>query len=130
MNRSDIVKIVANQTKFSQAKVNEIILLMIDAIALSLECGEEVTIQGLGKFSLKERKAVKKKHPKTGEEISVPRKRTFVFTPAKTLKSKLTTDLQETHKEAESIYYGEETWQPERQDRQTTLTSVPMEVQG
>lgn len=97
MNRSDIVKAVANQCSLSQKQVDEVISLFVKTIKLSLECDEDVMISGFGKFSMRQRKAVKKTNPKTGDVIYVPAKKTFIFTPSKVFKNLITriADLEE-----------------------------------
>ncbi len=90
MNRSDIVKSVANQCELSQKQVDEVLDLFVKTIKLSLECNEDVLVSGFGKFTIRERKAVRKVNPKTKQEISVPAKRTFIFTPSKVFKSLIT----------------------------------------
>jgi DNA-binding protein HU-beta len=48
--------------------------------------GEEVTIPGIGKLSIKDKAARKGRNPSTGEEMDIPAKRVPHFSAAKALK--------------------------------------------
>lgn len=102
MNRSDIVKAVANQCPLSQNNVDLVLDLFVETIKLALECDEDVLISGFGKFAVRERKAVNKINPKTGERLEIPAKSTFVFTPSKLLKHQLTRVKEERLEEVQT----------------------------
>jgi DNA-binding protein HU-beta len=102
MNRSDIVKAVANQCPLSQKDVDQVLDLFVETIKLALECDEDVLITGFGKFAVRERKPVNKVNPKTGEKLEIPAKSTFVFTPSKVLKQQLTKVKEERLEEAQA----------------------------
>jgi DNA-binding protein HU-beta len=59
---------------------------MIDGIISSLKKGEEVSIAGLGIFSVKTRAARTARNPRTGESIQVKAMRVPKFRAAKALK--------------------------------------------
>ncbi|MBV8912295.1 MAG: HU family DNA-binding protein [Acetobacteraceae bacterium] len=58
---------------------------MGDAIAR----GQEVSVQGLGKFKVADRPAREGRNPATGETIQIAASRKAAFAPAKPLKDKL-----------------------------------------
>lgn len=99
MNRSDLVKAIANQCSLSQKQVDQVIDLFVDTIKLSLECDEDVMISGFGKFSIRNRRSVTKVNPKTGERITVPAKKTFIFTPSRVFKLFITKEVKVEQKE-------------------------------
>ena len=59
---------------------------VIEVIIGSLKKGEEVSIAGLGIFSVKERAARQARNPRTGEAISVPAMKVPKFKASKHLK--------------------------------------------
>jgi DNA-binding protein HU-beta len=59
---------------------------MINTIVGSLKKGEEVSIAGLGIFSVKTRAARQARNPRTGETLQVPAMKVPKFRAAKALK--------------------------------------------
>lgn len=89
MNRTDVVKAVANREHVSAAEAERILNAALDIIGLSLACGEEVNIRGFGKFEPRHRNAVVRRNPRTGVEHKVPEKRSVGFVPSPNLKDRL-----------------------------------------
>ena len=58
----------------------------MNSIVNSLKSGQEVSIAGLGIFSVKERAARDARNPRTGETIKVPAMKVAKFRTAKALK--------------------------------------------
>jgi len=80
---ADAVHIVVGGTKTTaEQAVEKVIEVIID----SLKKGEEVSIAGLGIFSVKERAARQARNPRTGEAISVPAMKVPKFKASKHLK--------------------------------------------
>ena len=80
---ADAVHIVVGGTKTTAEQAVE---KVIEVIIGSLKKGEEVSIAGLGIFSVKERAARQARNPRTGEAISVPAMRVPKFKASKHLK--------------------------------------------
>jgi len=59
---------------------------IIESITKTLKQGEEVSIAGLGTFSVKRREARQARNPHTGETVDVPAMNVPKFKPAKGLK--------------------------------------------
>jgi len=59
---------------------------MIDSIVNTMKKGEEVSIAGLGIFSVKQRAARQARNPRTGESLTVPAMKVPKFRAAKALK--------------------------------------------
>lgn len=89
MEKSDLVKAVANQCNISQRNVHKVISLMFQTIELALKCDEEVIISGFGKFTPRHQKARTKHNPKTLEKVEVPAKRIVTFKPSAPLKRRI-----------------------------------------
>ena len=80
---ADAVHVVVGGTKTTAEQAVE---KVIEVIVGSLKKGEEVSIAGLGIFSVKERAARQARNPRTGEAISVPAMRVPKFKASKHLK--------------------------------------------
>lgn len=80
---ADAVHVVVGGTKTTAEQAVE---KVIEVIIGSLKKGEEVSIAGLGIFSVKERAARQARNPRTGESISVPAMKVPKFKASKHLK--------------------------------------------
>ena len=80
---ADAVHVVVGGTKTTAEQAVE---KVIEVIIGSLKKGEEVSIAGLGIFSVKERAARQARNPRTGEAISVPAMKVPKFKDSKHLK--------------------------------------------
>ena len=80
---ADAVHVVVGGTKPTAEQAVE---KVIEVIIGSLKKGEEVSIAGLGIFSVKERAARQARNPRTGEAISVPAMKVPKFKASKHLK--------------------------------------------
>ena len=80
---ADAVHIVVGGTKTTAEQAVE---KVIEVIVGSLKKGEEVSIAGLGIFSVKERAARQARNPRAGEAISVPAMKVPKFKASKHLK--------------------------------------------
>lgn len=89
LNRSDIIRMVANKQDLPFAVVEGVIDSFLDAIALSLACGEEVNLRTFGKFEPRQLKAVTRVNPKSGVVHEVPEKTGIRFAPSPNLKARL-----------------------------------------
>lgn len=89
MNRTELIKAVARQSKYSQRQVQEILELTLDTICLSLRYGEDVTLVGFGRFETRDHKEIEKYNPQTKQKMIVPAKRSCGFKPAPGMKAKI-----------------------------------------
>ena len=89
MNMSDLTKAVAAATDATEANAKATIGAVFDQIAEAASRGEEVAINGFGKFSVKDRPARDGRNPSTGEAIKIAASKKVTFTAAKALKEKL-----------------------------------------
>lgn len=89
MNKTDIVKAVANDTGKSEAIVERVLDSVVNVVVVSVSAGESVTLRGFGKFEGRTRRPVVRKNPRTGEEHKVPERRTVAFVPGQNLRQRL-----------------------------------------
>ncbi len=89
MNIGELAKGVAGTTGTSEAQAKAAIAAVFDQIAGAAAKGEEVSIAGFGKFSVKDRPERQGRNPSTGEAMTIAASKKVSFTPAKGLKDKL-----------------------------------------
>lgn len=85
MNKSELVKAIAEKAGLSQAAGKAALEATIESIAGALKNGESVQLIGFGTFSVSERAARKGKNPATGEIIDIPAKKVAKFKAGKDL---------------------------------------------
>lgn len=86
MNKSAIVDAVHAVLGTTRVQAETLVDTVFDSIVASLKKGEEVSIAGLGIFSVKKRAARQARNPRTGEAISVAAMNVPKFRAAKALK--------------------------------------------
>ena len=89
MNKSQMIKVVAEKSELSQKQVAETWSLIEAAIIESLQAGEKVQLSGFGTFEVRERAERKGRNPKTGEVVTVPACKYLAFASAKAVKESL-----------------------------------------
>lgn len=86
MNKQGIVEVVHGVLGGTKVSSEQAVDTMINSIVDALKKGDEVSITGLGIFSVKQRAARTARNPRTGDLIKVPAMRVPKFRPAKALK--------------------------------------------
>ena len=86
MNKAGIADAVHAVVGGTKTTAEQAVEKVIEVIISSLKKGEEVSIAGLGIFSVKERAARQARNPRTGEAISVPAMKVPKFKASKHLK--------------------------------------------
>jgi len=86
MNKNGLVEVVHGELGGTKAQAERVVDLLMDTIVSTLKGGQEVSIAGLGIFSVKLRAARTARNPKTGEPIQVPAMNVPKFRAAKALK--------------------------------------------
>lgn len=91
MNRSDLVRAVANRTDQPISLVEHTVDAVLEFIELSMRADEPVTIRGFGRFELRRRKATVRQDPSggKGDTLKVPARLTVAFLPSGALKRRL-----------------------------------------
>lgn len=86
MNKAGIVEIVHEKLGGTKTQSEDIVDTIINSIIDSLKKGDEVSIAGLGIFSVKKRDARTARNPRTGETVQVAAMKVPKFRAAKALK--------------------------------------------
>ena len=89
MNKSQLIKAVADKSELSQKQISETWSLIEATILESLKAGDKVQLSGFGTFEVRERAERKGRNPKTGEVVSVPACKYLAFVSAKAVKETL-----------------------------------------
>lgn len=87
MNLAELVKAVTEASPSVSRKTVDFVLKNLGTVAANaLARGDEVTLPGLGKLSVKQRAARTGRNPATGEEMQIAAKKVPHFGAAKALK--------------------------------------------
>ncbi len=86
MNKQSIVEAVHEKLGGTKVAAEQAVETMIETITAALKKGDEVSVAGLGIWSVKTRAARTAHKPRTGETIKVAAMRVPKFRPAKALK--------------------------------------------
>lgn len=86
MNKQAIVEAVNGILNTTKVQAEQVVDKVFDSIVASLKKGEEVSVAGLGIFSVKQRAARDARNPRTGETVKVPAMKVPKFRAAKALK--------------------------------------------
>ncbi len=86
MNKANIADAVHGVLGGTKVQAEQAVETMISSIVDALKKGDEVSIAGLGIFSVKQRAAREARNPRTGEAIKVSAMKVPKFRAAKALK--------------------------------------------
>jgi DNA-binding protein HU-beta len=86
MNKAAIVDVVHGILNGTKVQAEQVVDSVFDSIVGSLKKGNEVSIAGIGIFSVKTRAARQARNPRTGETLQVPAMKVPKFRAAKALK--------------------------------------------
>ncbi len=89
MNKTELIKAVAEKTGESQAAASKAVAAVFEAIEETMKKGESVTLVGFGTFGAKKVAARVGRNPKTGEEIKIAAHTAPYFKAGKGLKDLL-----------------------------------------
>ena len=86
MNKSELVKSIAEKTELTQKDSAKALEALLDTIQKALANGEKVQLIGFGSFEVRNRKERKVISPSTRKEIVVPAAKVPAFKPGKSFK--------------------------------------------
>lgn len=89
MNKSQLIEELANRTEQHARITDKVVNLFFDNIKSALADGDKVEIRGFGSFFIKEYESYTGRNPKTGDKVSVPKKRLPIFRTGKDLKERV-----------------------------------------
>lgn len=85
MNKSEFVKALAKDIKWSVAKTQRVLDAFIDLISDIIVRERKLSLFGLGVFTIKHKQSRRGRNPKTGEELILPPKEHLHFKPSGTI---------------------------------------------
>ncbi len=89
MNKSDLIKSLAEQSGLTLRKAEEIVDTVFDTMTQALRDGDRIEIRGFGSFTVKEYEGYVGRNPKTGDKIEVDAKWLPFFKVGKELRDSL-----------------------------------------
>ena len=89
MNKSELVKALADQANISLDEATLVVNTFVDSMKDSLLEGGRVEIRGFGSFKVKEYGSYAGRNPRTGEKVAVEPKRLPFFRAGRELKEYL-----------------------------------------
>jgi len=89
MNNSDLADYLAEQAGTSKADARKMVDVLFAAIADAAAKGEEISLNGFGKFKVKDSPAREGRNPATGQTITIAASKKLTFAPAKAVKDRL-----------------------------------------
>ena len=89
MNNTDLAEKIAGDHGLSKADARKMVDAVFAAIADAAAQGEEIALNGFGKFKVKDTPAREGRNPSTGATIQIAAAKKLGFTPAKAVKDKL-----------------------------------------
>ena len=89
MNKSELIEAVAEKSKITKKKAEDVVNLIFDSMTNAMAKGERIEIRGLGSFVVKDYKSYTGRNPRTGESIQVSPKRLPFFKVGKELKDRV-----------------------------------------
>ena len=89
MNKSELIEKLAERSKITKKRAEQVVNLVFEQMTQSLKRGERIEIRGFGSFTSKPYDAYTGRNPRTGETIHVPAKRLPFFKVGKELKERV-----------------------------------------
>ncbi|MCK4643890.1 HU family DNA-binding protein [Candidatus Calescamantes bacterium] len=86
MTKNELAEKIARELNVTVVQGKEIIGIILDEMKNALVSGKSIQLRGLGSFIVKERQAMKRKHPGTGKIITIPKQKVVRFIPGKSIK--------------------------------------------
>lgn len=86
MKTAELIEHVATETGLEKNAVKKALEAVLTGIVETVKQGEEVTLAGFGKFTVKNSAARQGRNPATGATIEIPAARKLGFVPAKQVK--------------------------------------------
>lgn len=89
MNNSDLADAVAASSGIAKTDARKLVDAVFDAIGNAAAKGDEVSLNGFGKFKVKDSPEREGRNPATGEAMTIKASKKLAFAPAKAIKDKL-----------------------------------------
>lgn len=89
MNKSDLVRALAQEMDLPMRKAEEIVDMVFKTMTTALIAGSRIEIRGFGSFVVKKYEGYVGRNPKTGEQIEVKTKHLPFFKTGKELRERV-----------------------------------------
>jgi DNA-binding protein HU-beta len=89
MNNTELAEALAADHGLTKADARKYVDSVFSAIAGAAATGGEVSLNGFGKFKVKDQPAREGRNPSTGAVIQIAASKKLTFTPAKAVKDQL-----------------------------------------
>ncbi len=89
MNNTELAETIAAEHGLTKADARKYVDGVFSAIAGAAANGQEVSLNGFGKFKVKDQPAREGRNPSTGATIQIAASKKLTFTPAKAVKDQL-----------------------------------------
>ncbi|MEV4932496.1 MULTISPECIES: HU family DNA-binding protein [unclassified Sphingobium] len=89
MNNTELAEALAADHGLTKADARKYVDGIFSTIAGAAAKGEEVSLNGFGKFKVKDQPAREGRNPSTGAAIQIAASKKLTFTPAKAVKDQL-----------------------------------------
>ena len=89
MNNSELAEALAAALGLTKADARQAVDSIFDLITDAAAKGEEISLNGFGKFKIKDSPAREGRNPATGETIAIKASKKLSFAPAKAVKDRL-----------------------------------------
>jgi DNA-binding protein HU-beta len=89
MNNAELAERIAESNGLTKSDARKIVDGVFAAITDAAASGTEVSINGFGKFKVKDSAAREGRNPATGEAMQIAASKKLGFTPAKAVKDRL-----------------------------------------
>ena len=89
MNNADLADKLAAVNGITKADARKLVDGVFAAIADAAAAGDEIALNGFGKFKVKASPAREGRNPATGETIQIAASKKLTFAPAKAVKDKI-----------------------------------------
>lgn len=89
MNNNELAEKVAASQGVTKSDARKLVDAVFAAIADTAASGDEISINGFGKFKVKAAPEREGRNPANGETITIKASKKLVFAPAKAVKDKL-----------------------------------------
>lgn len=89
MNNNGLADVLASDHGLTRAHARAIVDSVLGAITDAAAKGDEIALNGFGKFRIKDSPAREGRNPSTGAAMQIAASRKLTFSPAKAVKDKL-----------------------------------------
>src|SRR3546814_3939964 len=88
MNNNDLADVIAAGHGLTKTDARKVVDAVFAAVADAASQGDEISLNGFGKFKVKESAAREGRNPSTGATIQIAASKKLAFTPAKAVKDR------------------------------------------